>query len=378
MRVAYISLTTPFSRSSWSGIPYYSYREIVRRFPDTHVVDTPRMDGLIRRIALIERYGLLVRRRQMVSRYYGAVINAALEKIQPDVVVAVASAHKLARLDPKWPLVYAADALFETVVGYYSKYAAFGTAMRANGNVVQRELLGRADRVLLASDWAARSAVDFYGLPAHQVSVAPMGANLDSDPGWRAPKTDGPLSLLFVGYDWKRKGGDMVLATWRALRARTGNAELHIVGAQPSDAYGLEGVFLHGRLNKSQPQDYARFAELYDRASFFFMPSRQEAYGIVYCEAAAFGRPSIAANTGGVPTIVQDGKTGILLQPDENPDVAADRIMAIWQDVDRYAAMCAAARRAYETTLNWTSWGDKVDLAIRDTLADRGDHKTSE
>lgn len=360
MRIAYVSVASPFSRASWSGIPWYSHREILRRFPDTHVIDTPRTDAIVQRLATVERYGVLVRRRNAIARHYSRLINEALERLRPDMVVAVAAAHKIAYIDPKWPLIYAADAMFATVVDYYSEYARFGHRMRMQGNRVQDALLQRADRILLCSDWAVAAARDAYDLADDQLRVLPMGANLDEDPGYEPPDPDRPLTLMFMGYAWERKGGDLALEVWRELRRRIGNVEFHIVGAKPASAAGLEGVHLHGRLNKTDRRDYGRIVELFRQSHFFIMPSRQEAYGIVYCEAAAFGRPAVAAATGGVTTIIDDGRSGLLLPTVASAADYADRILATWSDKAAYLAMCTGARDRFRSVLNWNSWGEGV------------------
>ncbi|MCT2398421.1 glycosyltransferase family 4 protein [Novosphingobium mangrovi (ex Huang et al. 2023)] len=370
MRVAYVSVATPSSRRSWSGIPWYSLRALRERFPDTHVIDTPRLDRAIETLAAAERFRVNVRRNPLVSQLYRRAINAALEQIQPDVVVGVAAAHKLALIDPKWPMVYASDALFGTVVDYYLKYHSYTERTRRQGNKLQRELLKRTDRVLLASSWAAQDAMERYDLPHEKVRVVPMGANIDSVPTFAEPPLDGPLRLIFVGYAWERKGGPLVLDIWRELHGRTdGNVELHIIGSRPKAALGLENVIVHGAIDKTDPAAYRTFIDLYQNAHFLLMPSRQEAYGIVYCEAAAFGRPSIGTETGGVPTIVRDNETGLILPFDASPKAYADRILALWSDPGRYRAMCHAARKDFEERLNWTQWGQSVETAINEAVS---------
>lgn len=371
MRIAYIALSTPHLRSSWSGIPWYSFHEVKRRFPDTHVIDTPRVDAWLHFSAKFEKFGFSIRRHPLVTRYFAWKINRALKRIRPDAIVAVSAAHKLAGIDPRWPMIYAADALYMTVMTYYGKYGTTSARTLAAGDRVQRAFLQRADRILLGSQWAVDSARTFYDLPGERCIVVPMGANLDLDPGFAAPALDTPLTLLFVGFAWERKGGPLVLETWRELRARTGNARLHIVGCNPPEAQGLDGVTVHGPIDKKDPAQYALFLELYRQAHFFMMPSRQEAFGIVYCEAAAFGRPVVAARTGAIDTIVRDGETGLVLPLDAGPASYADRILALWSDPAAYAASCVASRARYESVLNWRSWGDRVEQAIADVLASR-------
>lgn len=329
------------------------------------------MDAAIARFALVERLGIMVRRRNLIARRYSRMINAELERLQPDAVIAVAAAHKIAYIDRKWPLIYAADAMFATVVDYYSQYSRFGAGTLAQGNRVQSAMLERVDRVLLGSRWAVNAAREAYALNDAQLRVAPMGANLDEDPGYEAPDMDRPLTLMFMGYAWTRKGGDLALNVWRELRRRTGNAEFHIVGARPEAAMGLDGVYLHGKLNKTNRTDYHRIVDLFRQSHFFIMPSRQEAYGIVYCEAAAFGRPAVATATGGVTTIIDDGGSGLLLPNNATASDYADRILAAWQDRSTYLSLCQGARDRFCSVLNWNSWGDTVVEVLDELQANR-------
>lgn len=365
MRIAYISLATPFSRTSWSGIPWYTYRELKRRFPDTHVIETDWIDGLFDRIAPLERYGLPIRHRPFLAHQYSKYIDRKLRELNPDAVVAIGSAHKYSRLDRRWPLVYVADGLFDTIVGHYSRYARFSRRAIAAGNMLQQQMLERTNMILLASQWAADSAKSLYGLTDDQVQVLPFGANLDSDPGFQPPRRGGPLTLLFVGFEWQRKGGPLALEVWRELRKRAPDTLLHIVGSNPAEAQGLEGVHVHGPLYKNREDQHRKLVDLYAASSFFFMPTRQEAFGIVYAEAAAFGRPSIASLVGGVPTAVLNNETGLLLPLEASPADYADAILAVWNDPDRYEQLCTGARHYYETTLNWTHWGAGVEAALQ-------------
>jgi glycosyltransferase involved in cell wall biosynthesis len=371
VRIAYISLSSPFSRASWSGIPWYSHREILRRYPDTHVIETPVVDWFADRASNLDRVGMQIRRGRWLSRYYSRSVNEILEKLQPDVLLAVAAAHKIAYIDSKWPLVYAADAMYASVIDYYHKYAKLNSRSRLQGNRIQAAMLQRADRILLSSRWAIDTARQVYNLEEDRLSLVPLGANLDEDPGYRPPKLDRPLSLLFVGYDWERKGGDLALEIWRELRRRTGNAEFHIVGARPASADRIDGVYLHGRIDKSNRQDYARFIQLYEDSHFFVMPSRQEAYGIVLCEAAAFGRPAVAQATGGITTIVQDGETGLLPPVGTLPALIADRILQTWTDKNLYIRMCEASRERFRNVLNWHQWGESTASIIEAVVAER-------
>jgi len=349
-------------------MPWYSFKEVSDRFDDVVLVDTLGVDSIVERLAALQRYGLSVRQRRFLSAIYGRIINRELEKVQPDIVLSVGASHKLVRIDPKWRVIHVSDGLFTTMVNYYEKFGRYRQGVLRAGHEDMQLFLDKVAMTLFASDWARDSAVKLWDIDPDRVRVVPFGANLDADPGYQPRRHDGPLTLLFVGYDWKRKGGKLVLDTWRELRARTGDAELHIVGCNPRSARGLEGVTVYGRLRKSDPRDFARLKHLYQGATLFFMPSREEAFGMVFCEAAAYGVPSVSAITGGIPTVIRDGETGILLPPDATPRDYADRILDLWNDKAKLDAFSLAARHRYETVLSWPAWGRAVEQAIADTL----------
>ncbi|MBA4040225.1 MAG: glycosyl transferase group 1 [Sphingobium sp.] len=352
-------------------MPWFSYREVTRRFGDVHLIDTPRLDTIVERLAALQRYGMSVRQRRLLGRLYAVLISHQLEQIKPDIVIAVGAMHKMTFVANRYPVIHVSDGLFATIVGYYEKFGRFRQSVLREGHEDHQRVLDKTGMVLFASHWASDSALALYDVELARTRVVPFGANLDGDPPFRQRTASGPLNLLFVGYDWKRKGGDIVLAAFRELRERLPDAELHIIGCTPAAAGGCEGVYVHGRLDKSNPDDYALLQQCYDRASIFFLPSRQEAFGMVFCEAAAYGIPVVSTATGGVPTVVAHDETGLLKPITASASAYADAIETLWRAPDRYAKMSLAARNRYDTMLNWRAWGAELQNAMEDVLAHR-------
>ena len=98
------------------------------------------------------------------------------------------------------------------------------------------------------------------------------------------------------------------------------------------------------------------------------MPTRNEAVGIVFTESTAFGLPCIASNTGGIPDYIEDNITGRLLELSANGKDYADVIASIWNDEVQYRNMKIAARNKYEQELNWTQWGEKIQLLLDNNI----------
>jgi glycosyltransferase involved in cell wall biosynthesis len=118
-------------------------------------------------------------------------------------------------------------------------------------------------------------------------------------------------------------------------------------------------------LDKNDDQQRKRLEELYLTADFFLLPSRQECYGIVFCEASAFGIPIITTDTGGISEIVRDGENGFLLQPTDEAASYAQLIASIYRDDERYYSLVEGARAAFDSRLNWDTWG----LSVKKMLA---------
>lgn len=181
--------------------------------------------------------------------------------------------------------------------------------------------------------------------------------------------------ILFVGRLVRRKGADLLLTAFSQLGSYFPQARLDIVGDGPemgtlrSLARTLnlgETVTFYGELHGLDL--WQRYAE----ASIFVMPSRQsafdvEGFGTVFLEAGAFGIPSIATRTGGIPEAVIDGVTGILIDADDAEKLrrAITNLLIDPQESSRLGRN--AQKRAYE--FSWSASTDKVLAFLGSTNA---------
>jgi glycosyltransferase involved in cell wall biosynthesis len=94
---------------------------------------------------------------------------------------------------------------------------------------------------------------------------------------------------------------------------------------------------------------------------------RVEHFGIVFAEAGAAGLPVIAPNIGGVPEVVRDGETGILIPPDD-PESAAAAIRTLASDPGRTAAMGRAGRRRVAELFDYEKIAGKIIQEMSDAI----------
>jgi glycosyltransferase involved in cell wall biosynthesis len=258
------------------------------------------------------------------------------------------------------PLYFSTDQTFVDLLDGYVKNSS--AAYRMEGLAQEQAALERAAGALYPSYWARESALRNFRVSPDKVHVVPWGANLPVAPEREAVLAslatrlaDPVLRLCFVAREWERKGGDAVLATLRLLKGSGMDVHLTVVGVNQPVPEDLP-VHVIPSLNKADPADFRRWLEIMQRSHVLFVPSRAEAYGQVFCEAAAYAMPSVTRSVGGIPTIVKDGQTGICLAQDATPADFAARITSLWTDRAALEAMSLAARRRFEDDLNWDAF----------------------
>jgi glycosyltransferase involved in cell wall biosynthesis len=159
------------------------------------------------------------------------------------------------------------------------------------------------------------------------VHVVPPGIDLEQ---WKPVERglDRRPRLLFVGADFERKGGPLLLDVYRRyLRDET---DLHLVtrAVLPSEP----GVFVHNDLGVGDP----RLRELYQTSDMLVLPTMADCFSIAALEAMACGLPVVISRTGGIPEIVIDGETGMLVAPGKADSLLrALRVMLTSPDVRR-------------------------------------------
>ena len=221
--------------------------------------------------------------------------------------------------------------------------------------------------VVAQSEKLRQSFSDDYGVDPHQVINIGNGINLDPLPGPPTPRT-GPPVFLFIGMDFERKGGIDLLSAFRAVREKIPQARLRIVGPKvlPSTA-SLPGVEFVGYISRTTPEGEERFRSELLAATAFVMPSLREGVGNVYLEAMAFGLPCIGTRIFSIPEFVEDGVTGLLVEPGDRAAIGA-AMVRLGQDGDLANRM---GRAGYDKVMADFTWEKVVDKLIAEVQARR-------
>jgi glycosyltransferase involved in cell wall biosynthesis len=146
--------------------------------------------------------------------------------------------------------------------------------------------------------------------------------------------------------------------------------KLHIVGCNPLVPSDISDVVqVHGLLNAGDSEDAEILRKLFLESHFLIVPTQAECFGLVFVEAHAFGLPPVARAVHAVPSIIEDGVTGLLLDRDAPASQYVERILALVNNRAAYLKMAYAARTRYEEKLNWATFADGTLRRINESLA---------
>ncbi|HXT05566.1 MAG TPA: glycosyltransferase family 4 protein [Roseiarcus sp.] len=367
-RLILLSPHNPENVRAWSGTVHFAFRALRKLDPSIEAVSAGPLDRIVALSQKVSRkLGLIgdFRHTRAFATLASLIASLSLRFKNADAIVAIAASTHVYALRTRLPVVYVSDATFAAIVASYQEFAQFPKWLREEGDAVERSALARSSAIVYPSDWAKDSAVKDYGVSPEKIAVMPLGPNFDREAidRFRTRKSadfGSGVRLLFVGMEWVRKGGPIALEVMQILVSRGIRCELVVVGKAPEEAQKHEGVRFIGPLNKNDHGQLAALCEIYERAHFLVLPTRQEAFGVVFSEAQAFGCPSLSYAVGGAATAVKDGVTGFALPLEASASDFADRIFSLVHDPRRYEEMSANCRARYEQEANWDVWAAKV------------------
>lgn len=205
--------------------------------------------------------------------------------------------------------------------------------------------------------------------PGCRVTMVPNPIEI---PPWQATLQHQPPSVLFLGLLLPAKGIEELIRAWVSVHARLPQAELVLGGVgddmprwkQLAAELGVGGVVRFPGWVLGEEK-----TALMQRCSVFALPSHREALPMSILEAMAAGVPVVATRVGGVPLAVDDGRTGLLVEPTDVPALAT-ALLALLTDDARRLAFGQAGRAKARAEFSADVMVPKVDALWRSVLPD--------
>lgn len=215
------------------------------------------------------------------------------------------------------------------------------------------EWTGECRGIFTMSSFLAKDFTERLGIPERKVHCVGGGCNVDIS------KIDGSQrdgnKFLFVGRDWERKNGPLVTEAFQKVHEKYPKTELYILGpeTEPSCVKGRDGIHFVG------PTGYQDTLKYYNKCDFFVMPSRCEAYGLVFGEALIFGLPCIAKNAFAMPEFIEEDNNGYLIQRDDVDELCMT-MEKLLENKERLKKNVENSRLSYMEMYSWKTVAQKM------------------
>ncbi len=370
MRVGFIDPFPARNTNSWVQTVQFLKQGLQEQGAELVIVDdiklSPSIVDRMRQLSYMclgEKY--LFEREPKLLKQMGAAISDRFRNEELDILFCPSSLP-VAYVDKICPIVVWTDSTFGGLVDLYQPFSNVCNRSSHYGHLTERISMLNADLSIYSSEWAAAFASEHYRIDREQIETIPLGANLKNVPDQEAviqaieQKNSETVELLFMGYDWERKGGAHAVKTHLLLRSHGIKSRLTIVGCTPPAAGKISGVNVIGKLDKAAAQDAERLDEIMLSAHFLILPSQADCTAIVFSEAAAYGLPVISTDVGGHRSIIQQGENGFLFSPEQPAPLMTEKIISLAEDPTEYNRIALRSRQIFDERLSWNAGVEKI------------------
>lgn len=383
LKIAYISVYDANDVHNWSGLGYYIAKTLEKNVGELDYIGNLTtkkfLEYEIKRVAnkllFNKRYDSNITPK--VVKSYAEEITRQLEGKKYDLIFCPGTIP-VANLKTNTPIVIWTDSCQPGLLDFYDSKDKLSEESFRHGVEIEKLVLDNCALTVFSSEWAASIAINYHKVSSSKVKVIPFGANIDKQysrdeiSNLISHRNKDVCKLLFVGVDWIRKGGEIALKTAEALNEKGLNTELSIVGCEPIVKNPLpDFVKPLGFISKSTEEGRQKLNKLFEESHFLIVPSQAEAYGLVFCEANAFGVPAIATNVGGITTIIRNDINGRTFSPNGAITEYSDYIFNLMVNYSEYKNLALSSYNEFRNRLNWDTAGKSFRVLIEELLNNR-------
>jgi len=222
---------------------------------------------------------------------------------------------------------------------------------------ILKTFIKRADSVIAISSFARDTVKNIYN---RDIEILPYGTTFNSEVGnlSELPQQDGKFKVLFVGRHIERKGIEYLIKATATLDSE--KFQIRIVGGgdlteklrKQAEEDAPEQVIFLGKLSKEDLEKEYKNANCFVLPAIVDSKGDTEGLGVVLIEAVEYGVPIIASDVGGIPDVVIDKKTGLLV-PEKNPQALAAAIKKLSENKDLQKSLALGASEHIKQNFSW-------------------------
>ena len=245
------------------------------------------------------------------------------------------------------------------------KYAGSGSqSLYAPGWIaLEGEIYQNAKATFVRSSNVQRSLTEDYKCPLGRAILVYAGSNVEVSSAKTSNVDYTKQNILYVGFDWQRKGGPDLVEAFKLVMEKCPQARLTIVG--PNLDLKLPNCTVAGRVSPGELDRY------YQEASVFCLPTTLEPFGIVFIEAMTARLPIVATRVGAIPDFVEEGKNGWLVEPGDIRGIV-NALLTLLKDPQACRSFGEHSYRLVQDRYSWQAVGDKIRANILHVLEDTG------
>lgn len=223
-------------------------------------------------------------------------------------------------------------------------------------------LYQKARAIFSTGDYVTRSFIGDFGVDPGRLLTVGEGCSLAAPS--ELHKTYNGKTILYVGYEFQRKGGEVLLSAFERVAAVMPDAELLVAGPRHIGRPLPPGVQHLGPVSRQQ------LSALYSQASVFVMPSLFEPFGLVFLEAMEHKLPCIGTDRCAMPEIIVDGETGLIV-PAGDAAALAEKILYLLRRPELMRLMGERGRERVRRFFTWHAVAQRMDERLMEVLSIR-------
>lgn len=362
-KIKFVSSWLDFNESTWSGVPHGLYTALQKKMNVEFLNVSPPKRGK----------GIIETVKYLISIYTAGIptLNFGIKQLNksyikgegiPYLVFAEYSCKQVKNLYVFQDM--SIDFLLRNEKLDCGNHPIFSRIIKRNyikKNKKAIKFYKNCAGIFTMSEWLRNDFITQTKINSNKVYVVGGGYNVDPSKIDYSQKEGN--RFIFVGKEWEIKNGDLVVKAFEILQKTNPNIHLYIIGPNecPKIAINKKNVHYLGRLPASELYKY------YNLCDYFVMPSKFDAYGLVFAEALTFGLPCIGKNIFAMPEFIKNGENGFLIENNDEYELS----QKMQQLLIEGKKMSLLLQKQRDENLRRYSW-DSVAQRIIDVLRKDG------